>query len=94
MACMSTLRKVAPCIIGAAASHLPGASTSPLPFRSEIAKLNTDPDLHLAALGRLRQVLAERRDIFNLYELMGEMEQAIQRATAERIRALGSAGRG
>ena len=58
-----------------------------------IAKVNTDSDLRLAALGRLRQVFAERPDIFNLYELMGEMEQAIQRATAERIRALGSAGR-
>ena len=58
-----------------------------------IAKVNTDSDLRLAALGRLRQVLAERPDLFNLYELMGEMEQAIRRATAERIRLLGSDGR-
>jgi fructose/tagatose bisphosphate aldolase len=56
--------------------------------------VNTDSDLRLAALGRLRQVLAERPDIFNLYELLGEMEQAIQRAMAEGIRALASAGRG
>jgi fructose-bisphosphate aldolase, class II len=58
-----------------------------------IAKVNTDSDLRLAALGRLRQVLVERPDIFNLYELMGEVEQAIRLATAERIRLLGSAGR-
>jgi fructose-bisphosphate aldolase class II len=58
-----------------------------------IAKVNTDSDLRLAALGRLRQVLAERPDLFNLYELMGEMEQAIQLAAVERIRLLGSAGR-
>jgi fructose-bisphosphate aldolase class II len=58
-----------------------------------IAKVNTDSDLRLAALARLRQVLAERPDLFNLYELMGEMEQAIRRATEERIQLLGSAGR-
>src|SRR5262249_14831307 len=58
-----------------------------------IAKVNTDSDLRLAALGRMRQVLTERPDIFNLYELMGEVEHAIQTATAERIRMLGSAGR-
>jgi fructose/tagatose bisphosphate aldolase len=58
-----------------------------------IAKVNTDSDLRLAALGRLRQVLVERPDIFNLYELMGEVEHAIRLATVERIRLLGSAGR-
>jgi fructose-bisphosphate aldolase class II len=58
-----------------------------------VAKVNTDSDLRLAALSRLRQVLAERPDIFNLYELMGEVEQAIRLATAERIRLLGGAGR-
>jgi fructose-bisphosphate aldolase class II len=58
-----------------------------------IAKVNTDSDLRLAALGRLRQVLAERPDLFNLYELMGELEQAIRRATGERIRLLGGEGR-
>jgi fructose-bisphosphate aldolase class II len=58
-----------------------------------IAKVNTDSDLRLAALGRLRQVLVERPDLFNLYELMGEVETAIQRATAERIRLLGSDGK-
>jgi fructose-bisphosphate aldolase class II len=58
-----------------------------------IAKVNTDSDLRLAALARIRQVLVERPDIFNLYELMGEMEGAIRSATAERIRILGSAGK-
>jgi fructose/tagatose bisphosphate aldolase len=58
-----------------------------------IAKVNMDSDLRLAALGRLRQLLVERPDIFNLYELMGEVEQAIRLATAERIRLLGGAGR-
>jgi fructose-bisphosphate aldolase, class II len=58
-----------------------------------VAKVNTDSDLRLAALGRLRQVLAERPDLFNLYELMGEVERAIKDATAERIRLLDSAGR-
>ena len=58
-----------------------------------IAKVNTDSDLRLAALARLRQLLAERPDLFNMYELMGELEKAIQDATSERIRMLGSAGR-
>lgn len=58
-----------------------------------IAKVNTDSDLRLAALGRLRQVLVERPDIFNLYELMGEVEEAIRLATAERIRLLGGDGK-
>jgi fructose-bisphosphate aldolase class II len=58
-----------------------------------VAKVNTDSDLRLAALARLRQLLAERPDIFNLYELMGEVEKAMRRATVERIRMLGSAGR-
>ncbi len=34
-----------------------------------------------------------RPDIFNLYELMGEVEKAIRLATVERIRLLGSASR-
>jgi len=58
-----------------------------------IAKVNTDSDLRLAALARLRQVLVERPDLFNLYELMGEVEAAIRQATIERIRLLGSAGK-
>jgi fructose-bisphosphate aldolase class II len=58
-----------------------------------IAKVNTDSDLRLAALGRLRQVLSERPDLFNMYELMGEVEVAIRGATLERIQLLGSAGK-
>ena len=58
-----------------------------------IAKVNTDSDLRLAALGRLRQVLSERPDLFNLYELMGEVETAIRQATLERIQIFGSAGK-
>src|SRR5262245_58024835 len=58
-----------------------------------IAKVNTDSDLRLAALGRLRQVLVERPDLFNLYELMGEVETAIRDETALRIRMLGSEGK-
>jgi fructose-bisphosphate aldolase class II len=58
-----------------------------------VAKVNTDSDLRLAALGRLRQVLTERPDIFNLYELMGEFEAAIRDETALRIRMLGSDGK-
>jgi fructose-bisphosphate aldolase class II len=58
-----------------------------------IAKVNTDSDLRLAAIGRLRQVLDQRPDIFNLYELMGEMEAAIGDTVAQRIELLGSAGK-
>jgi fructose-bisphosphate aldolase class II len=58
-----------------------------------IAKVNTDSDLRLAALGRLRQVLMERPELFNLYELMGELEGAIRAETALRIRMLGGSGR-
>jgi fructose-bisphosphate aldolase class II len=58
-----------------------------------VAKVNTDSDLRLAALGRLRKVLTERPDLFNLYELMGEIETAIRDETAARIRMLGSDGK-
>ena len=58
-----------------------------------VAKVNTDSDLRLAALGRLRQVLVERPNLFNLYELMGEIEEAIRHATAVRIEMLRSDGR-
>ncbi len=58
-----------------------------------IAKVNTDSDLRLAALARLRQVLAERPELFNMYELMGEIESAIRAAVAERIHLFGSAGK-
>jgi fructose-bisphosphate aldolase class II len=58
-----------------------------------IAKVNTDSDLRLAAIGRLRQVLVERPDLFNLYELSGLVEEAIRRETADRIRLLGSDGK-
>jgi fructose-bisphosphate aldolase, class II len=58
-----------------------------------VAKVNTDSDLRLAALGRLRRVLVERPDLFNLYELMGEVEAAIRDETVVRIRMLGSDGK-
>ena len=58
-----------------------------------VAKINTDSDLRLAALGRMRQVLAERPDIFNLYQLMGEVEEAVRDAVEARIRLFGSDGK-
>ncbi|MCH8849960.1 MAG: class II fructose-bisphosphate aldolase, partial [Chloroflexi bacterium] len=58
-----------------------------------VAKINTDSDLRLAALGRMRQVLTERPDIFNLYELMGEIEEAIRLSVEARIRLFGSEGK-
>ena len=58
-----------------------------------IAKVNTDSDLRLAALARMRQVLVERPSLFNLYELMGDVEVAIRRVTVQRIRLLGSDGK-
>ncbi|MCH7522700.1 MAG: ketose-bisphosphate aldolase, partial [Chloroflexi bacterium] len=58
-----------------------------------VAKINTDSDLRLAALARMRQVLTERPDIFNLYELMGEVEDATRAAVEARIRLFGSEGK-
>lgn len=58
-----------------------------------VAKINTDSDLRLAALGRMRQVLTERPDIFNLYELAGEVEDAVRDAVEARIRLFGSDGK-
>jgi fructose-bisphosphate aldolase class II len=57
-----------------------------------VAKVNTDSDLRLSALTRLREVLGERPDLFNVYELMGELEEAIGETTERRIRLFGSAG--
>ena len=59
-----------------------------------VAKINTDSDLRLAALGRLRRVLVTRPDIFNLYQLMGEIEEAVRLAVEERIRLFGGEGKG
>ena len=52
-------------------ARLPEAQGSPEEFIKRsislgIAKINTDSDLRLAGLGRMRQVLAERPDTFNL----------------------------
>ena len=58
-----------------------------------VAKINTDSDLRLAALGRMRQVLTERPDIFNLYELMGEVEGAVRDTVEARIRLFGGEGK-
>ena len=58
-----------------------------------VAKINTDSGLRLAALGRMRQVLAERPDIFNMYELMAEVEDAIRLAVEARIQLFGSEGK-
>ena len=58
-----------------------------------VAKINTDSDLRLAALGRMRQLLTERPDIFNLYELAGEVEDAVRDAVEARIRLFGSEGK-
>ena len=79
-------------------AHLPLAGGIPEEFvRSAIklgvAKINTDSDLRLAALGHLRQVLAEQPDLFKMYGLMGEIESAIEAVTLARIELLGSSGR-
>ncbi len=58
-----------------------------------IAKINTDSDLRLAALARLRQVLTEQPGLFNLYQLMGDIEDAIRLAIETRIRLFGSEGK-
>ena len=58
-----------------------------------MAKINTDSDLRLAALGRMRQVLKERPDIFNLYQLMGEVEDAVRETVEARIRLFASEGK-
>ncbi|MCH8346250.1 MAG: class II fructose-bisphosphate aldolase [Chloroflexi bacterium] len=58
-----------------------------------VAKINTDSDLRLAALGRMRKLLTERPDIFNLYELMGEVEDATRAAVEARIRLFGGEGK-
>ena len=76
-------------------ARLPKATGIPQEFIQRaislgVAKINTDSDLRLAALGRMRQVLTERPDIFNLYELMGEVEDAIRSSVEARIRLFGS----
>lgn len=58
-----------------------------------VAKINIDSDLRLAGLGRMRQILTERPDIFNLYELMGEVEDATRTSVEARIRLFGSEGK-
>ncbi len=76
-------------------ARLPAATGIPEEFIKRaislgVAKINTDSDLRLAALGRMREVLTERPDIFNLYELMGEVENAMRAVVEARIRLFGS----
>jgi fructose-bisphosphate aldolase class II len=59
-----------------------------------VAKINIDSDLRLAALGRIRQVLTDRPEIFNMYELMSEVEAAIRGIVEARIKLLGGEGKG
>ena len=80
-------------------ARLPKATGIPQEFIQRaislgVAKINTDSDLRLAALGRMRQVLTERPEIFNMYELMGEVEEAIRSSAEARIRLFGSEGKG
>ncbi len=58
-----------------------------------VAKINTDSDLRLAPLGWLRQLLVKRSDIFNMYELMGEVEDSLRVTVEARIRLFGSDGK-
>ena len=80
-------------------ARLPAAQGIPEEFIRQaislgVAKINTDSDLRLAALGRMRQVLTERPDIFNMYELMSQVEEALRAAVEARIRLFGSQGKG
>ncbi|MDP3766562.1 MAG: class II fructose-bisphosphate aldolase, partial [Dehalococcoidia bacterium] len=79
-------------------ARLPAATGIPEDFIRRaiglgVAKINTDSDLRLAALGRMRQVLAERPDIFNLYELMALVEGAMRASVEARIKLFGSDGK-
>ena len=79
-------------------AELPTARGVPEEFISRaismgVAKINTDSDLRLAALGRMRQVLTEKPGLFNMYQLMGEVEAAIRSATEARIGLLSSGGK-
>ena len=58
-----------------------------------VAKVNTDSDLRLAASDGSVRCSPTAPDVFNLYELMGEVETAIRTETVARIRMLGSTGK-
>lgn len=79
-------------------ARLPDAHGVPEAFIKQaislgVAKINTDSDLRLAALGRMRQTLTERPEIFNMYELLGDVETAIRATVEARIRLFGSDGK-
>ncbi len=79
-------------------ARLPKASGIPEEFVKRaislgVAQINTDSDLRLASLGRMRQVLTERPEIFNLYQLMGEVEGAVRETVEARIRLFGCEGK-
>ncbi len=80
-------------------ARLPKATGIPQEFIKRaislgVAKINTDSDPRLAALGRMRQVLTDRPDIFHPSELMGEVEEAIRSSVEARIRLFGGEGKG
>ena len=41
----------------------------------------------------MREMLTRQPDLFNMYQLMGEVEAAMREATATRIRLFGSEGK-
>lgn len=79
-------------------ADLPAAQGIPTAFIEKaidlgISKINTDSDLRLAALGAIRQMLTEKPDLFNMYQLMGVAENAMKDAVSERIRLFWSVGK-
>jgi fructose-bisphosphate aldolase class II len=58
-----------------------------------IAKINIDTDLRLAFTGAVRQLLAEKPDVFDPRKILGEGRKAIKDVVRRKIQLFGCAGK-
>jgi len=58
-----------------------------------IAKVNIDTDLRLAFTGRVRQMLADKPEVFDPRKILGAAREGMKEVVASKIRLFGSANR-
>jgi fructose-bisphosphate aldolase class II len=79
-------------------AELPGAKGVPEDAIREavkrgIAKINIDTDLRLAFTGGIRQLLAEKPEVFDPRKILGEGKKAIKEVVRHKIQLFGSDGK-
>ncbi len=79
-------------------AKLPGAKGVPEEAISEavrrgISKINIDTDLRLAFTGAVRQIVAEKPEVFDPRKIIGEAREAIKEVVRRKVELFGSQGK-